>query len=146
MPDRCHYSVVLRETREIIGVYALVRIDWDRRVVGNMGSRIRLDQCDKGYGTESLSALLTAALNSGIRTIRLDVAATNGRAIRCYEKCGMQIVDEFWREHTGESVDPSDPRWSFAMPHFQNENGKWMVRFYWMEISAPAGECRTQKT
>ena len=132
--DRGHYSVVLREPGEVIGVHALVGIDWEKRLVANMGIRIRCDLCGRGYGRETLGALLTAALDAGIRSIRLDVAATNQRAIRCYEKCGMRITGECWQEHRGEAVDPRDPKWAFAMPHLREEGGKWMVRFYWMEI------------
>lgn len=140
-PDRCHYSVVNSETDEIIGVHAFVRIDWERRVVGTMGIRIRPDLCGQGYGTETLQPLLMAALSSGIASIRLDVAAPNKRAIECYERCGMQIVDEFWQEHTADPPDPSDPKWSFAMPDLRPEGEKWMVRFYWMETgSASAGQ------
>ena len=135
-PDRCHYSVVLRDTDEIIGLHAFVQIDWKRRSVGNMGVRIHPDLCGKGYGTESLSPLLAAVLDSGIRTIRLDVAATNKRPIRCYEKCGMTIVGEFWREHSGEAIDPADPKWTPLMPDVRRDGDRWMVRFYWMEIQA----------
>lgn len=134
--DRCHYSVVLPQTGEVIGVHAFVGVDWRRGVVGNMGVRIRPDLCDQGYGTETLRALLTAALRSGMRTIRLDVAATNERAITCYEKCGMRVVGEFWREHRGGPIDPSDPEWPFDMRHFRRQKEKWTVRFYWMEIDA----------
>lgn len=134
-PDRCHYSVVSPETREIIGVHAFVRIDWATGRVGNMGIRIRPDLCGRGYGTETLRPLLAAVLSSGISTVRLDVAAPNRRAIHCYEKCGMRIVDEFWREHTAGTIDPDDPKWSFAVPHLRRDDGKWLVRFYWAEIT-----------
>lgn len=97
-PERCHYSVVLSQTGEIIGVHAFVRIDWERRVVRNMGCRIRSDLCNQRYGTETLRPLLATVLNAGITTIRLDVIATNPRAVRCYEKCGMQIVDTIHEE------------------------------------------------
>ncbi len=135
-PDRCHYSVVLRESGEIIGVHAFVRIDWASATVANMGIRIRADVCDQGYGSETLAPLLKGALDSGIQSIRLDVAATNQRAVRCYDKCGMAIVDEFWREHKGEPIDPADPKWAPLLPHLRREGDKWMVRFYWMEIDS----------
>ena len=132
-PDRCHYSVVLPERDQIIGVHAFVSIDWFKATVGNMGIRIRTDLCNQGHATETLAPLLKAVLGSGIGSIRLDVAATNQRAIRCYEKCGLQIVDELWRKGTGPS-DLADPKWTPMIPHLRRDGGKWMVRFYWMEI------------
>jgi len=141
-PDRCHYSVVLRRSGEVIGVHALVAIDWETATVANMGIRIRTDVCGRGYGQETLAALFAAVLDAGIRSIRLDVAATNQRAIRCYEKCGMRITGECWREHRGEPIVPSDSKWAFAMPHLREEGGKWMVRFHWMEIGQTGGARR----
>ncbi len=93
-PERCHYSVVLPESGDVIGVYAFVRIDWERGLIRNMGCFLRPDLCSQGYGAETLQPLLTAVLQAGMRIIRLDVAADNPPAIRCYQKCGMQIVDE----------------------------------------------------
>ena len=141
-PDRCHYSVVLRRSGEVIGVHALVAIDWETAAVANMGIRIRTDLCERGYGQETLTPLFASVLNAGIRGIRLDVAAPNARAVRCYEKAGMKMVGEFRREHRGEPVDPSNPKWAFAMPHLREEGGKWMVRFYWMEIRQAGGARR----
>ncbi len=102
-PERCHYSVVLPQTNEVIGVYAFVRIDWDHRVVRNMGCFIRPDLCHHGYGTETLRLLLAAVLDAGMRIVRLDVITTNPPAIRCYEKCGMQIVDEIHFDNMTQS-------------------------------------------
>lgn len=136
-PDRCHYSVVLTSSREVVGVHALVHIDWEGRVVRNMGIRIRPDVCGQGYGSETLGPLLQGVLAAGMRSIRLDVMAPNQRAVRCYQKCGMRIVEEFWQEYRGRRVQPSDPKWSFAIPHVRREGEKWMVRSYWMEINAP---------
>ena len=132
-PDCCHYSAVLPDTGEVIGVHAFVRIDWSTSVVGNMGVRIRADLCDRGFGTETLSALLRAVLDAGMKSIRLDVAAANERAIECYSKCGMRITEEFWREHRGETPQLDDPKWAFAVPHLREDDGKWMTRFYLMQ-------------
>jgi len=135
-PDRCHYSVVLPKSGEIIGVHAFVRIDWSKATIDNVGVRIRPDLCGQGYGSETLAPLLRAILESGIRSLRLDVAATNQRAVRCYEKCGMWIADEFWREHKGEPIDLTDPKWIPLRKHLRFENDKCVIRFYWMEIRA----------
>ncbi len=45
---------------------------------------------DKGYGTDAISTLVNYCLTTlGITRIWLKVLPTNGRAIRCYEKCGF---------------------------------------------------------
>lgn len=134
-PDRCNYSVVHSESGEIIGLHAFVRIDWDNRIAGNMGIRIHPEFCDQGHCRETLTPLLNSVLNSGIIKIRLDVATSNARAVECYQKCGMVIVDEFWLPHEGERIDPNDPKWNFALPHLKKETDSWLTRFYWMEIT-----------
>ena len=91
-PDRCHYAVV-SGTGEVVGIHAFARIDWTKGVTQNMGCRIRPDVCDMGYGTETLGPLLANVLAAGMAIIRLDVVAGNSRAVRCYEKCGMRLVD-----------------------------------------------------
>ncbi len=133
---RAHYSVVSKDTGEVIGVYALVRVDWAGGVVSNMGIRIRADFCGRGYGRETFRALLDALFENGMKAVRLDVAAPNARAIKCYENCHLRITGEFWQEHTGEPIDLTDPKWSFALPHIKREGNQWFTRFYWMEITA----------
>ena len=138
-PDRAHYSVLDRITQEVIGVYAFAKIDWVVPEVGNMGIRIRPDWCDRRLGRETLAPLLGAMLGAGFKRIRLDVAAPNARAVRCYENCGMKKSEEFWRK--GEvPASPDDPNWASLGPHLRRDDDKWMVRFYWMEAT-PAG-CR----
>ncbi len=93
-PERSHYSVILPESGDVIGVHAFVRIDWQRYQARNMGCFIHPDLYCQGYGTETLQPLLAAVLQAGMRIIRLGVDADNPPAIRCYRKCGMQIVDD----------------------------------------------------
>lgn len=138
-PDRRHFTVRLRDTREAVGVYAFVGIEWDKGLVRNMGIRFRPDCCGNGYGQETFVPLIEALFASGIRLIRLDVAAANPRAWQCYEKCGLRITGDFWDEHRGGAVDPADPKWAFALPHLKQEDGRWMARYYWMEIAAAGG-------
>ena len=134
--DRAHYSVVLRATDEVVGVLAFVSIDWDSRMVRNMGVRIREDWRGEGLCTEVLSPLLDAVIAAGIERVRLDVAASNAGGIRCYEKCGMTVTSEDCFPHTGEEVDLDDQRWAFARGHMKRVHGEWMVRHLWMERRA----------
>ena len=99
-----------------------------------MGVRLRPDLIGTGLCKEALAALLEGLLASGARKIRLDVAANNPRAIACYQKCGMQIADEFWRDGAGPD-DPDDPKWATLLPQMRQVGDRWLVRFYWMEIT-----------
>ena len=120
-PDRCHYSVVLPTSGEIIGVQVCCDIDWAGRSVGNMGVRIHPNYCDKGYCSETLPELIAAVLDSDMKRVRLDVAACNHRALRCYEKCGMRQVEEFWREYKDGTIDPADPKWAPLLPYTRRD-------------------------
>ncbi len=134
-PDRNQYSVILPDTGEVIGLHAFVKIDWDKRTVGNMAIRIRADLCDRKYGLESLKPLIKSILATCMVCIRLDVAATNIRAVNCYENCGMKIVDEFWRKHEGAPFHPNNSIYAFPKEHLKQDGNDLLVRFYWMEIS-----------
>lgn len=135
-PDRCQYTVILPKSNEVIGIHVFSNIDWKNAIVGNMGIRIRADICGQKYGTETLKSLIYEVLAAGIKKIRLDVAATNIRAIRCYQKCGFQITaEELWREHSGNMVQPDDPKWQPLLPHLKLLNGKWLCRHIFLEIT-----------
>jgi len=58
---------------------------------GQIGIRIGdRNYWDKGYGTDTISTLVNYCLTTlGIAHIWLKVLPENGRAIRCYEKCGF---------------------------------------------------------
>ncbi|MDA0841896.1 MAG: GNAT family N-acetyltransferase [Planctomycetota bacterium] len=54
----------------------------------------RSEQRGKGYGTETMQCLLEYAFdNLRAFVLYINVFEFNGRAIRCYEKCGFEIVD-----------------------------------------------------
>lgn len=51
---------------------------------------------DKGYGTTALLAILKYYFETmNMRALYLDVARHNKRAIRCYEKCGFELVKAY---------------------------------------------------
>jgi RimJ/RimL family protein N-acetyltransferase len=132
--DRVFYSVLLKNSNEIVGVYAFTRIDWNDRIINNMVIRIKPNACDKGYGHEVLIQLLKSMLDFGFCKIRLDVAATNPRAVRCYKKSGMRITGEFWQPHKGDPIDFNDSYWSTLQAHFKKTEQGLMIKFYCMEI------------
>jgi len=101
-----------------VGHIVLRQIDWKNGTVGNMGVRIHPDWCDQGIGTGIVETIVSCLSASGIARFRLDVAGTNARAIRCYEKAGFVKTKDFdrngvpflWMEFTasGRPTNPSN--------------------------------------
>jgi RimJ/RimL family protein N-acetyltransferase len=128
--DRAVFVAACNDTGKVVALHAFVGIDWAAGLVDTMGVRVRPDLCACGYGKETLRPLLQTVLDAGMRTIRLDVAAMNERAIRCYRACGMRITGETWFP---AGFDPQQTEWAPFAGHFKRENGQWLERFYWME-------------
>ncbi len=90
---------------------------WARQLIGHMslreivlGSQARLGiglapgETSKGYGTEALRTFLPYYFEVlGFQRMVLDVAATNMRAIRAYEKVGFQKYGEHYQGTPDES-------------------------------------------
>ncbi len=86
---------------------AWTRGDVDRRAswpsypsgceVFNSAARLHPDWCDRGIGTQILRLLLTGCGDQGIRSVALDAARQNRRAIRCYEGVGFRPERTFHR-------------------------------------------------
>jgi RimJ/RimL family protein N-acetyltransferase len=136
--------VVDHRDQAVVGYIALVEIDWDSRVIGNMGIRIAPAWCDRGIGTLAIGATAGWCFASGFESVRLDVAGANTRAVRCYEKAGFASVGEFWRDDKGLlGIDLSDPRHAALRAHFRMQAGIPQVRFWWMEArnsGTPSGQ------
>jgi ribosomal protein S18 acetylase RimI-like enzyme len=74
-------------------------------------------------------------LKHGMKGLRLDVAATNGRAIACYKKVGFRKTGEFWRDAPDlEKEELDDPRNAFLKGHVRSVGATTQLRFYRMAI------------
>ena len=82
-PDRL-VLVVDHATAPAIGYVALLDIDWVERRIGNVGLRVHPSWCDRGVGTLALATVAEWVFATGMRSLCLDVAASNARAVRCY--------------------------------------------------------------
>jgi RimJ/RimL family protein N-acetyltransferase len=119
-----------------IAYLALSTIEWQARRVDNFGFRLHPDQCDRGLGTQILCMVADWLFRGGIDCIAADVAASNGRAVRCYEKAGFLQVGTLWREAPDlQEVDLSTSRSDFLRPHVRFENGMPELRFWLMDRS-----------
>ena len=120
-----------------IGYVALLKIDWKLRECGNMSVRVHPEWCGKGIGSNLLAAVRDWWFNSEMTCLRLDVACTNLRAIRCYEKVGFTKSGEFWREAEDlGGIDLADPKWRFLDGHVRMGPRVPEVQFLLMEVRA----------
>lgn len=63
-----------------------------------IGIYLREDRCGAGFGTEALRLFCDLAFAGlGFERLRLDVAASNHRALRCYRSGGFREVGREWR-------------------------------------------------
>jgi len=138
--DAARLSLVVDHSDERCVAYvALMRIDWEARRVGDVGVRVHPERCDRGIGSEALRAVLQTAFGAGIDSVSLDVAASNDRAIRCYERVGFETVGEIWRPAPDlVEVDLTLKRFAFVAPHVRHADVAPELRFLVMR------SCRAQ--
>jgi ribosomal protein S18 acetylase RimI-like enzyme len=68
--------------------------------------------------------------------VSLDVAASNARAIRCYEKVGFETVGEIWRSAPDfAGVDLTSEQFAFVAPHVRYVGDAPQLRFLVMRSS-----------
>ena len=125
-------------TARTVMFVSLNSVGGNTRVIGNMAYRIHPSWCDRGVGTQFIQLITERSFAAGIEVFRFDVAASNPRAIRCYEKAGFRIVDEFWRQDEDilGAIDISQPAFDYLRPHVRRVTGGWELRFHWMEREA----------
>jgi RimJ/RimL family protein N-acetyltransferase len=105
-PDRLPFAVFYRSYRDaserLIGRLFLRDINAPMRTESRLGYELRPDLLGQGIGSVVLSRFLAEYFTTGgFAIMRLDVAAYNRRAVRCYEKCGFFQVEE--------RLDPDHP-------------------------------------
>jgi RimJ/RimL family protein N-acetyltransferase len=127
--------VVDRADQRAIGYVAPRAIDWEVGTVGNAGVRVHPAWCGRGVGTSSLRLVTRWSFETGIERWRLDVAASNARAVRCYEKVGFVRICELWRDagHLA-ALDLREPRYGFLRPHVRGRGDETELRFWLMEL------------
>ena len=96
------FAVTLEGERTI----GLINIKDIRRVlkVANLGIVFNPRFISKGYGTTALRAIIKYYFEDmNMRSLYLDVAKHNKRAIKCYEKCGFKKVKKYTIKSNGIS-------------------------------------------
>jgi hypothetical protein len=74
---------------------------------------------------------------NGMRGLRLDVASSNARAVRCYARAGFVISGKFWRKAPElRGVNRAEAKWHFLEGHIRTGQGDPELRFFIMELRA----------
>jgi RimJ/RimL family protein N-acetyltransferase len=122
------------DIRPASGTISLIDIDWHRGAADNIGMRNHPHLCDKGIGSAALTMMQAWWLDHDLKGLRLDVAATNRRAVACYKKAGFRETAQVWREAPDlVGADLNDPKYAFLKGHVRFQGDGAHVRFYWME-------------
>jgi RimJ/RimL family protein N-acetyltransferase len=135
--DRTDTMVLIIDhaSHRAMGYISLQEIEWINGEVENIGFRIEPSWCNRGIGTLVLRSVSRWCLDCGLRKLRLDVAASNDRAVRCYEKMGFVRTGELWREAADmKGVDLNQPTYDFLRPHMRHDGAIPQIRFWWMEL------------
>jgi RimJ/RimL family protein N-acetyltransferase len=131
---RRYFAIQRRADHRLIGVISLREIVRDLPCSSaRLGLVLGAEFADQGYGTEALALFLDYYFERlGFETMKLDVAAFNGRAIRVYEKCGFVRAGEFYRSSgSTRPVKAAPDQEKFFVKRF-NET---QVLHYEMELS-----------
>lgn len=101
---------VINEEEKTIGFISLKDI---RKLlkIASLGITFDANYINKGYGTDAIKTLLKYYFESiNMRTIYLDVATHNIRAIKCYEKCGFKIVKKYTIKNNEIKLENIEPK------------------------------------
>lgn len=133
---RPYWFAVDDEQGELIGSITLREVSRWRKST-RLGIHVHPGRLDKGYGTEAMRLFLDYYFNLlGWRLMKLDVAAWNRRAIRCYEKLGFAHLWEFWRPNESPDAWLVDDRYAHVREHVERRSGIEQVRHYEMHLDA----------
>lgn len=132
--DRMVLVVDYRDVKSI-GYLSLLGIDWENRRCSNMGIRVHPEWCGKGVGIGMLAIVRDWWFANGMTRLRLDVANSNARAIRCYEKVGFVRIGKLWRESPDlRGINLAESKWRFLRGHVRTESSTPEVHFLLMEL------------
>ncbi len=121
----------------LIGRISLRDIE-QRNGRARLGISLAAPYVGQGLGTEALRIFLDYFFHELLfRTMVLDVAAFNQRAVRCYERLGFVVVSSDWRRTSAGRCSSAlnDPARASLQQHFRHERQSVWVEFYEMELA-----------
>jgi len=99
---------ILDENKRVIGYLAIKDIKKFRKHA-KLGIVFDPNYLNRGYGTEAIRVFLDYFFYQlNMKTMYLDVARHNKRAIRCYEKCGFQRFKDYVEKLEDQNIDIFD--------------------------------------
>lgn len=129
------YFAVDDEDGELIGRLSLR--DIKRRISARLGIGFGPQYVSQGYGTEALQLFLGYFFQGmHFESMVLDVAAVNVRAVRCYERCGFQRINEHY-QYAGSDGDLAflnQPAYADLRHFFRRDRYRNTVLAYDMEL------------
>ncbi len=119
--NRKNFSII-NENDNMIGYLTIRKIKKIRKKA-IFGIVIDPKFINKGYGTESIKLFLKYYFDElKMRVLILQVAKFNKRAIKCYQKCGFEIINEYKNVFENQSIDISK--------YIENQNVKQYFKIY----------------
>jgi RimJ/RimL family protein N-acetyltransferase len=134
-PSRRLYTII-NEERKVIGSLTLREVDGRRSA--RLGITIGADFVSQGYGTEAMYLFLDHFFGEMCFAMMvLDVAATNLRAVRCYQTIGFRETGRHYQpaSHPSFRILQTEPRYRHLRPFFQRTGPVTRVLFYDMSMT-----------
>lgn len=134
-PTRRLYTI-RNEKHNVIGSLTLREING--RQSARLGITIGADFVSQGYGTEALRLFLDYFFcEMDFARMVLDVAATNLRAVRCYQSMGFREVGRHYRPANDPSyrILQKEPHYRHLLQFFRRQGPAAQVLFYDMALS-----------
>lgn len=134
-PTRRLYTIV-NQAWHVIGSLTLREMDGKRSA--RLGITIGADFVSQGYGTEALRLFLDYFFGKmGFARMALDVAATNLRAVHCYQALGFRQAGEHYRpaSHPSYRILREEPRYRHLRRFFRRQGPVTQVLFYDMVLT-----------
>ena len=122
---------------QLVGFICLYKIEPKTKTAW-MGIYLGYEFIDQGMGTDAMLTLLRYYFEEmQFELLFLDVASHNKRAIRCYQKCGFEIIRKKYSDHDPRMhIDIfGDERFKEVRGYFIKEGKKVLVEFDEMKIS-----------
>lgn len=128
------YYSVENEVNILIGYFGIKNV---RRILreATLGIAIDPNYVNMGYGSEIIRSYLNYFFNEmKMKTMYLEVAKFNTRAIKCYEKVGFFIINEYLEKFYNQNLSLKDSYYLGAKDAFLIEDGKIYNYIYMMKI------------
>ena len=132
---RKKYYSVFNEEDKLIGYIGIKNI---RKILkeSTLGIVIDPNYVNMGYGTEIIQTYLYYYFNElNMKTMYLEVAKFNKRAIKCYEKCGFSIVSTYLAKFYNQNLKLEDPYYLEEKSAFEIKHGRIYNYIHKMKIS-----------